>query len=257
MRKSKNPGWYRGRMIRDGEGHAPGVTPGITDAGATGNSTPDASGESDSNNTGDEFDPSAFWTGPAPDPAAAPKGESADGGTPGSDTEQGFAQQLTSQLETMTFGEPIFTQEIAEQINEGNFTGVQDRLNAMGRNIARQALAMQVQVLKPLAAQILAQARGETQGTLNQRDNSDSLVRLFPAAKNPVIAKTIQPIYDQALKNAKGNREKAVAETKEMLRFMAGASSKDLGVEVVPIGQSSRHGASPATDWLDELNVRS
>lgn len=255
MRKLRNPGWYRGRMIRDGEGHPVAGGAAITTPTDGSNSAPDGSNETSPNNTGNKFDPASFWDGPAPGGSTAPAGESAGGSSQESDTGNEFAQQLTARLETMTFGEPVFTAEIAEQINEGNYQGVQDRLNAMGRQIAREALAMQVQVLRPFAEQLMAQMASRTQETFNSRDNVESLVTQFPAAKNPVVAKTIQPIYDQALKNAKGDRTKAVAETKEMLRFMAGVSAKDLGIDVAPLGQSSHKG--PAVhDWLDDLTGR-
>lgn len=263
-----NPGWYRGRMIRDGAGHpAGGAAPtpagggNNADAGAGGNADAGASGSSDSDNTGDSFDASAFWNGPAPSGDAAPSGESASGTGGESDTQgegqrSEFATQLTERLNGLSFGDPIFNEEIAGQINEGNFSGVQDRLTAMGRNIVRESMALQVQILRPFAEQLVAQMRNETNQTFTQRDDSDSLVTLFPAAKNPVMAKTIQPIYAQALKNHKGNREAAVADTKQMLRFMAGESAADLNIEIAPRGQGDRGGPTPNFNWLDELTGR-
>ncbi len=231
--------------------------------GAEGNSDSGASGDSGANNAGDKFDPAAFWNGPAPAEGAAPSGESAgkDGGESGNKgggdgNQPGFAQQLTERLNGLTFGDPIFNAEVAEQINEGNYTGVQERFNAMGQQIVRESLAMQVQILRPFAEQLMEQVRQETQQTFTSRDNKESLVTLFPAAKNPVMAKTIQPIYDQALKNAGGNREKAVAQTKEMLRFMAGESAQDLNIEIAPRGQGDRGGPTPNFNWLDELTGR-
>ena len=232
--------------------------------GGEGNSGGGASGDSGANNAGETFDAASFWNGPAPAEGAAPSGESAGGNGGESGTQGGgngnnqgqFAQQLTERLNGLTFGDPIFNAEVAEQINEGNYDGVQQRFNAMGQQIVREALAMQVQILRPFAEQLMEQVRGETQQTFNNRDNKESLVTLFPAAKNPVMAKTIQPIYDQALKNSGGNREKAVAQTKEMLRFMAGESAADLNIEIAPRGQGDRGGPTPNFNWLDELTGR-
>lgn len=275
MRKTwhgiQNPGWYRGRMIRDGQGHPGGSAPadaGTQGAGGnnsgeqgSGNSGDSGSGASDSNNTGGNFDPTAFWNGPAPDANAAPSGESASGsagesGTQGGGDQNNFATQLQTRLDGLTFGDPIFNEEIAGQINEGNYNGVQERFTAMGRSIVREALQMQVQILRPFAEQLIEQMRGEVGQTFNQRDNNESLVTLFPAAKNPVMAQTIRPIYEQALKNAKGNREAAVTQTKEMLRFMAGESAADLNIEIAPRGQGDRGGPIPNFNWLDELTGR-
>lgn len=226
-----------------------------------GNSDLGTSGGSDSNNAGNEFDPASFWNGPAPADGAAPSRESAgnsggESGTKPGTQEGGFAQQLTERLNGLTFGDPIFNQEVAEQINEGNYDGVQQRFNAMGQQIVREALAMQVQILRPFAEQLMEQVRNETKQTFDTRDNSESLVKLFPAAKNPVMEKTIRPIYEQALKNSGGNREKAVNQTKEMLRFMAGEAAADLNFELAPRGSGDRGGPTPNFNWLDELTGR-
>jgi hypothetical protein len=256
-----------GRFMRAPDGHDQSQNSGGNNGGgaAGGNGGDSASGSSDSNNTGDTFDAAAFWNGPAPDGGAAPSGESAgnnggesgtNGGGDGNNNGE-FAQQLTQRLSSLTFGDPVFNDEIAGQINEGNYSGVQERLNAMGQQIVRESLAMQVQVLRPFAEQLIAQMRNEQQQTFENRDNTESLERLFPAAKNPAMKKTIQPIYAQALKNAGGNREKAVAETKQMLRYMAGESAEDLNIEIAPRGQGDRGGPTPNFNWLDELTGRS
>lgn len=259
-------GWANRRMIRDGEGHpAAGAGQNNQQQEAPGNSGGGASESGQQNNAGGEFDPSTFWDGPAANSESAPNpGESAGGGTGGPGTQQNqqqnpqgeFATQLNDQLSKMTFGDPIFNDEIAKQINEGNYSGVQDRLNAMGQQIVRQALAMNVQILRPFAEQMMNQMKSEFQQTFNQRDNTESLERLFPAAKNPVMAKTIGPIYERALQNTKGDREKAVAMTKDMLKFMAGESAKDLGIEVAARGTGDRGGPSQNFNWLDELTGR-
>lgn len=249
----------KGRLMRAPDGHESDGG-GITAPTGDGNSDQSGNNGSDSNNTGNEFDPAAFWNGPAPAADPAPSGESAGGKPPESGNPPApggdFASELTTQLAGLTFGDAIFDDSIAAEINEGNFSGVQGRLNTMGQNIVRQAVAMNVQILKPLTEQILARVREETQQTFTTRDNTQSLETLFPAAKNPVMAKTIQPIYDQALKNAKGNAKEAVAQTKEMLRFMAGESARDLGVEMLPAGTSDRGNPQPNINWLDELTGR-
>lgn len=267
----RNLGWYHNRMIRDGQGHpagAPAPSSGTPAGGGNnggdqgaGNSGDSGSNASDSNNTGDSFDPAAFWNGPAPDANAASSGESASGsdgesGTQGGDSRSEFATQLQQRLDGLTFGDPIFNEEIAGQINEGNYQGVQERFTNMGRAITRETLGMVVQILRPFAEQLTEQMRNEVGQTFNQRDNNESLVTLFPAAKNPAMERTIRPIYEQALKNHKGNREAAVASTKEMLRFMAGESAADLNIDVAPRGQGDRGGPSPSYNWLDELTGR-
>lgn len=258
-------GWYNGRMIRDGQGHPGGGTPtgDGNNSGGTGdgNGGDSASGGGDSNNTGGNFDAAAFWNGPAQGDDAAPSGESASGngsesGTPSGDQRSEFATQLQGRLDALTFGDPIFNEAIAGEINEGNYAGVQERFNDFGRAAVRESLSMVVSILRPFSEQLLEQVRGEVGQTFTRRDNTESLHTLFPAAKNPAMAKTIQPIYDQALKNNKGDREAAVAQTKEMLRYMAGESAEDLNLDIAPRGEGDRRPVNRNFNWLDELTGR-
>lgn len=241
-----------------GGGTPAGMTDNIPDAGGNqgGDSGTPAGGN---NNTGGDFDPTTFWDSPAPEPSPAPSGESAGGGTQGSGTGNdgnSFAQQLTQQLGSMAFGDPVFTPEIAQEINEGNFAGFEKRLQTQMQNAVRQAMAMQVQVLRPFAEQLMSQMRGEMGSTLTERDNVDTLVRDFPAAKNPTVAPVIKSIFDQALTRNKGDRVKAVAQTKQMLAHMAGVTAGDLNLDVAPMGQGDSRPQQPAINWLDELTGR-
>ena len=45
-------------------------------------------------------------------------------------------------------------------------------------------------------------------------------------------------------------------QTKEMLRFMAGESANDLGIEIAPQGAGDRGGPNRSINWLDELTGR-
>ena len=250
-----------GRLMRDTDG-AGGGTPGGDAGNAGGNSGDSAQSGGDSNNSGEDFDPSAFWGGSGQGGSSASSEESAggsgsDSNTGGSSDGENISQTLTQQLENLSFGDPIFTNEIAEQINNGDFNGVQERFNAMGQNIVRQALSMTVQILRPFAEQIQSQMREEFQGTLTNRDNNDTLVRDFPAAKDPRVAPVIKQIFSQALKNTGNNRERAVSQTKEMLRFMAGQTASDLDLSVAPRGaEDSGRPINQNINWLDELSAR-
>lgn len=271
MRKNRkgytHPTLNRGRMLREGDQAGAGGNPDATPGGG-GDNTETPSGNSggggttpgSQNNTGPDIDVSAFWGGSGQGGQSASSEESAQGGRPDSSSDSGgqsFQEAITSQLNSMTFGDPIFNEEIVRQMNEGNMDGIQGRFEDMGRNIVRQALAMQVGILRPFAEQILEQVRGEFSATLEGRDDSESLVQLFPAAKDPTIRPMIQQVYDQAKKNAKGNREEAVRQTKAMLRHMAGATAEDLNLNISPRGaDDSNYMPNPTINWLDELTSR-
>lgn len=255
-------GWSRnevrlGRLIRDGEGHGETQPAAGDNAGGNSGQTPGNGGESQ-NNSGERFDPAAFWQGPAPENKGASSGESATSksGESGTESQNNFATQIATQIEGLNFGD-VMTPEIAEQLSNGDFAGFQKNFQQVGQQIVRHALAMQVQILRPFAEQLMQEMRGELDGKFSSRDDNDTLVKDFPAAKNPTMAKTIRPIFDQALKNARGDRTVAVRQTKEMLRFMAQEASGDLGFEIVTTGEGggSRQNVQ-TTNWLDTLTGR-
>lgn len=258
-------GWGRnevrlGRMIRDGEGHPAGV-PGADNAGATGGNS-GAAGNSDSggNNDGQAFDATSFWNSPEPNADGSSNDGSANGGdsASGNGGDQGgnFAEQLTTQLNGLSFGEPLLNAEIAEQINNGDFTGFEKRATAMMQQTVRHALSMNVQILRPLAEQILQQVDQKIQSTLSGRDDSDALLTDFPAARDPKVAPMIRQVFNQALKNTKGDRKTAVSQTKEMIALMTNTAAGDLGLNVAPRGSDDSGRPAPVTNWLDELTGR-
>lgn len=244
-----------GRLMRDGEAQG-----GDNGGAAAGNSGGAASGGSESNNTGDGFDPASFWGSSESSSGQNPSGESASDNSnpnPGSSEGQSLQEILTGRLESMTFGDPVFTAEVTQQINEGNFDGFHQRLDGALRGAVRESLGMMVQVLRPFAEQINQTIEERLSSTLTNRDNAQALESLFPGAKNPAVRPMIQSIYDQALKNTKGNREAAVKQTKEMLKHAAGITADDLDISVHARGaDDSGRPANPTTNWLDELTER-
>jgi hypothetical protein len=251
----------RGRRLRD-ENEVGGATPnsGGNNIPAGGGNPQGESGNpgENTNNTGDTFNPATFWDSPTPAPAPAPSGESAGNGSQGSGTpgQGGFAEQLTSQLSSMTFGDPILTPEVSEEISQGNFTNFEKRLQAQQQQVVRQALAMQVQILRPFAEQLMTQMRNEFGSTLSERDDQSQLIKDFPSASNPVVAPIIKGIYDQALVRTNGNRPEAVRQTKAMLAHMASQTASDLDLSIAPQGAGDSRPSQPAINWLDELTGR-
>lgn len=250
-----------GRLMKD-DVPGGGTPQGGGDNGdnGSGNSGGGGGDSQNPNNTGQEFNPDTFWTGSdqsgessLPGSSAGPSG--ADSNTSG-DSGNEFQTQLTQRLENMDFGEPIFTAEIAEQINNGDFTGVQERLNSSMQSAVRNALAMNVQILRPFAEQMMDQMRQEIQQTLSGREANATLEQDFPAARNPTARPMIQMVFDQAMKNAKGDRNKAVAMTKDMIKSMAGVTASDLGVTVAPRSELDNSPQNRSVNWLEELDFQ-
>lgn len=197
-------------------------------------------------NTGDAFDGAAFWGNEEPADDSA--------GTPDADA---VRTELTTQLQNLSFGESPFDAEITQQINEGNFEGINKRLQEFGTNAVRQSLQMTVSILRPLTDQILQQVRQEISGTMSGRDDNEQLVRDFPTAQDPKIRPVVQNLYMQALKNTKGNRADAVAQVKSMMALVTQSTADDLGLDVAPRGaEHFGRSKNPTVNWLDELSAR-
>lgn len=259
MRKGHNfvrLGLHGRPMKIEGEG---GQTQGSGGDNGGGNSGADGSGTGESNNDGQTFDANAFWGNSDDGSSSAPSGESAQSGAEGesgSSDGQSLQEVLTGQLEKMTFGDPVFTAEVAEQINEGNFEGVEARIQSQMRSAVGNSLRMMVSILKPFAEQMTTQMREEMTQTFSSRDDNQTLEQMFPGAKNPAVRPMVQSIYSQALKNTKGDRAEAVKQTKEMLRHAAGVTAGDLDLSVHQRGADDSGAPAKSTNWLDELTSR-
>lgn len=257
----------RGRYLKDdapdgiggGATAAPAPSPTPIPANTTlagGNSTDAGSGESGNNNAGAGFDVNTFWSSQGSGESGSPDSESANGDQSGSDTSE-LRDTLTERLNSLSFGEPVMTQEIFEAAQGGDFSGFQTAFNDAMSQAVRQSLGLSVSVLRPFAEQLMGEVRSEIASTLGQRDDSSQLTQDFPAAKDANVRKMIQPIFDQALKNTKGDRTLAVKQVKEMMRLMTGATADDLGLNVAPrSADDSGRPPNRAVNWLDELSAR-
>lgn len=258
MRKNRkmlflNPIVARGRRLRNEGEHGGDASQQAPVDNAGGNFGGQSDSNGDSNNNGQEFDPAAFWTDPADEGNQNSGSDSNQGGAGGQDDLQ---TTLTQRLDQMTFGDPIFTAEIAEQINNGDFSGFESRMQSQMRTAVRQSLGMVVSILRPYGEQLTQSIETKMSQTFNQRDNNQSLEELFPAAKNANIRPVIQGLYDRALQNTKGNRAEAVKQTKSMIQYMAGETANDLDISIAPRSSESTGRPAAPTNWIDELTMR-
>src|SRR3546814_3741530 len=149
---------------------------------------------------------------------------SGDGSNPGGDDNGDSNQSDTAtQLGEMLNGfDPgaLFNDEIATQINEGNFEGFQERFTNSMRASMRQTMTMSATLMRAYGDRLLEQVRGEMQGMFEGRDDQSQLTKDFPAAADPTVGPMIQSVFNQALKNTEGDRTKAVAQTKKMISLM-------------------------------------
>lgn len=219
------------------------------------NSSDTANANESTDNTGDDAELAAFWGGSSdadgnnPDSSGGSVDSNASEGT-GDDS----ATALGQQLEALDFG-AVFDDNIVAEINNGNFTNFNQRMQGQMQQAVRQSLLMNVQIMRQFGDRLVGQMREEFSGTLEGRDDQAQLVRDFPAAANPLVAPIIQQVYGQALKNAGGDRGKAVTQTKKMIALMSRNTGGDLGLNVAPRSENDAP-PTPATNWLDELMDR-
>lgn len=214
------------------------------------------SGDSD-DNASDEAELAAFWGGSSDGDGnnSDSSGGSVDPDSSGGTGDQNdSATQLGEQLNNLNFG-AVFDTDIVTEINNGDFTNFNARMNTHLQNTVRQSLLMNVQVMRQYGERIMAQMREEFSGTLEGRDDQAQLIKDFPAAANPMVAPIIQQIFSQALKNSGGDRGKAVTQTKKMVRLMARNTGTDLGLNVAPRSENDAP-PTPPVNWVDELMGR-
>lgn len=230
-------------------------TPAETGNNPPGNST-DSSGNADStgNNAGQDDALSSFWSDPQPEAPASADSTSTD--VPEGQT---LGQSLLASIDAFA-PPPAFTDALAEEIGQGNFEGVNNAIAGAHKAALRQSLTMQAQMLQPVVASVLSRVQDMIDSRLGNRDNQETLLEAFPSAADPKVRPMIQSVFEQSLKHTKGDRTKAVAMTKDMLKVFGKTASQDLGLEIPPSDRDG-HGNGPLSsgeqNLIDELLGRS
>jgi len=253
-----------GRLMR-----APDHTAGGGDSGAGGDNPQGNAGGSASqtpagDNAGQSFDPASFWQSPPSESQQSPSGGSADSGTQGGGTpaaqpaaDQGtqIGQRFAQQLEQMAF-QPVFTQETANQIADGNLDGINSAMVQSHRESVRNAVTMSAQLMQTYGQHLMAQVEARIQEHFGSRDDDASLMKEFPqAAADPGIRPMISSIYKQALGHTKNNREAAIAMTRDMLKYVAKGAGTELGINDAP-GNSGDNISPGALSLVEDLMSR-
>jgi hypothetical protein len=244
-----------GRFLREGE-HTGAAESGTTPNNEGGNSTPNPGESTPANNGGQQFDPMAFWN-PAPAGEGGAPGEqtgSAASPTPPENPHADLGKNLGETLQGMTYATPVIDQSVAAEMAEGKYDSFNERMTQMGRDTARQTLAMSLTVMRAVRDQIMAEVNGQLSGTLSTRDNDAALVVAIPSAANPKVAPMVKGIFAQAMKVSNGNREAALSMTKEMLKMSNQEFLGDSSLGI-PARTPSDQGSPTAvrTNWIEEL----
>ena len=142
------------------------------------------------------------------------------------------------------------TPEIISQIGEGNVEGFQKAAETMSQQILQTSQAMTMDLLSEFGTRFYDAIKRDFEGTLEKKDTNDFLVQQFPSAKNANFRPFVQSTFDQAMILHKGNRERAIAATKQMLRDFAEGAADDIDY------RPTEKQATANMNWVDLLGTK-
>lgn len=256
--------FHRGICFADGEGmegQSGGGTPAPSQAPASsgseggagnngqGNSGGNQNNAGTQNNTGPGFDPATFWNDP--------KGSNSTDGTNGQgggQTPEQVSQEFANRLQGMTFGD-IFTPKIAEEVANGNLTGVNAAIAEQLKSAAHQSVVLTAQLMQRNNDSLLAKVGQMIDQKFGGRDDADTLIQNFPSAKDPAVRPMVEAVFAQAMKLSGNNRAEAVKSTRIMLQHMGKAGAADMGINNPPpsaggVGNANDPGVQQLLDDL-------
>lgn len=248
----------QGRFLRAPDHPAAGGDGGSTGGGdgnnGGGNNGQSGNDSTNQNNGGQPLDLNAFWNGEPDKEGAPPSGESdgkpaSSGSSPNPNPNP--QPNIGEQIQAMNFGD-FMTPDVIEQMGNGDMTGFNTGIQNFGQTVMRQTLALSVGIMKQLREQIFAEVDGKIEGRVTGDRQYDALVAAIPSAGKPEMGPTIKNIYARALTNSKGNVDKAIEQTKQVLQLQAEAFGGDLGLNVAPKGPAD-YTPPKTTNWLESL----
>lgn len=246
---------FGGVMSIEGEGEGAGT--GDNTGGNTGGTT-NAGGTQD--NAGETIDPAAFWAEPKPAAAGSPgsPGSADSGAAGGGQTGDNTSQEFTNRIGKLNFGD-TFTPEIAKQVAEGDMTGVNKQIAGQMRQATQEGLVLSAQLMQLHGDHLMTKVAQLIDSRLGTRDNTASLQESFPTYTDAGMKPVIDGMFNQAMKHAGGDRTKAIAMTRDMLKYVGKTGAGDLGITTPPGGPGDDFGASSTNSksLVDELLGRS
>lgn len=239
-------------------------TLGAADTGASGAGADNAGGNSgaggntggNQDNPGAGPDLTAFWKEPvvADAGSAGDKPPLASGAT---GQQENTSQEFTQKLAALDFG-PVFTDEIAKQVGEGNLEGANKAFQAQGQKIAKESLIMSAQLMQLHGENLMQKVAAMMDERFGTRDNNSSLAKSFPSYQEEGMKPIIDGIFQQSMKHTKGDRTAAITMTKDMLKFVGKTGRADMGLNDAPGGPGDEgyQNQQQAKDFVAELLSR-
>lgn len=238
-----------GRFMRAPDGHDDtGTGGGAPESGQNGNNSNVNLGESNNggsggDNAGGGDDLASFWN----DPPADGSGNEESG-----EQDQQQSQALGQELAGLISGHqaaPLFTKELADQIADGNLEGINKAFGEAQQAALRQSLVLNTKLISAVANRLESQMQARIDAALGNKDSEVALETHFPAAKDPKARPLIQRVWDQSMKQTKGDKQKAVQLTRQMLD----AFGQSTGLSTPPSDPSTPVSSDASRSLVDDL----
>ena len=175
-------------------------------------------------NTGVEAEFDAFWE----------QADEEQVSTPTQAPASNPLEVINQALNAVEFGD--FSREELGQLEQGDFTGLNQRIATAGRVAMQQTLLMSARMMNAQREQIMAQVKEQLNQRIGQFQQDSQFEEQIPFSQDPAIRPIARGIFDMALKKANGDAAKASTMTKQFMTHLSGK-----------LNESGEHGQLPTT----------
>lgn len=236
-----------GRFMRAPDHPLDDADAGGTQTGAEdnrgGNSGESETGENTEDNTSQDTELKGFWDA-KPDEGAS--GESEED----KQASQELGQKLGGLIQGFQ-GPEVFNKEIADAIADGDLTKVNEALANRDQAILKHSAVVAAQLVGGLMDRMTKDFEARIQRALGNKDAEITLETHFPLAKDPAMRPMVQRVWDQALVNSKGDKQKAIRLTRGMLEAFGEKTSLREAPEDTTAGIGTPAAKSLVADLLE------
>lgn len=172
-------------------------------------------------------------------------------------TQQSQQQQSTESpnavldgvLKELSFPQ-VMDENIMHDLSEGKVEGFNEKLLSAQQAGVKQSLLLTGKLLANFKETLMTDINKTINGRLTEQENLTFLDSQLPK-NDPTVKPVIKALFDQALVRTKGNKEQAIAMTKQMLGrigIVSGEGNRDRE-------RSHRQGSTDKVDWAAELGL--
>jgi len=148
-------------------------------------------------------------------------------------------KEIQALMDGLDFGAGIESnEEIMEQLAKGDFTKLNEGLQAMHKQGAMENLKVTANLLQTFQTEMHQFVKDSISSAANTKESTDTMLDAFPMAKNPALRPMVEAVFTQAMERSGGDRAKATSETKAYLANMktAMANGESLAVPAANSG---------------------